>query len=109
MRPSEALALHRAEVLRILDAAGVRDPRIFGSVAHGKDTEESDLDLWIEAPPGFSLLDLGKLIGDLGELLGVRVDIGTGFRTQRIADDVARDAKPLRAFLAAMDAPRKAV
>ncbi|MBW5287879.1 nucleotidyltransferase family protein [Burkholderia gladioli] len=106
MKPSDALALHRDEVLRILDASGVGNPRVFGSVARGEDTEESDFDLWIEAPPGFSLLDLGRLIADLGDLLGVPVDIGTGFRTQRIADDVARDAKPLRAFLAARDMPR---
>jgi predicted nucleotidyltransferase len=95
MRPSEALALHRDDVLRILDAAGVRNPRVFGSVARGEDTEDSDLDLWIEAPPGFTLFDLGGLINDLQVLLGVPVDVGTGFRTQRIADDVARDARPL--------------
>lgn len=95
MKPSEALALHRIEVLCILDAAGARNPRVFGSVARGEDTEESDLDLWIDAPPGFTLFDLGGLIADLQELLGVPVDVGTGFRTQAIADDVARDAKPL--------------
>ena len=95
MKPSEALALHRVEVLRILDAAGARNPRVFGSVVRGEDTEESDLDLWIDAPPGFTLFDLGKLIADLQELLGVPVDVGTGFRTQAIEDDVARDAKPL--------------
>ncbi|WP_246279274.1 nucleotidyltransferase family protein [Paraburkholderia ultramafica] len=89
-------------MLRILDAAGVQSVRVFGSVARGEDTEESDLDLWIDAPPGFTLLDLGRLIADLKELLGVPVDIGTGFRTQRIADDVARDAKPLRVWLASM-------
>lgn len=95
MKPSVALALHRDEVLRILAAAGALNPRVFGSVARGDDTEESDLDLWIDPAPGFSLFDLGGLVADLEELLGVPVDIGTCFRTQRIEDDVRRDARPL--------------
>jgi predicted nucleotidyltransferase len=95
MKPSEALALHRDAVLRILAAAGARNPRVFGSVARGEDTEGNDLDLWIHPAPGFSLFDLGGLVVDLEELLGVPVDIGTRFRTRRIEDDVRRDARPL--------------
>lgn len=95
MKPSEALALHRDEVPRILAAAGALNPRVFGSVARGENTEDSDLDLWIDPALGFSLFDLGGLIVDLTELLGVPVDIGTGFRTQRIEDEVRRDARPL--------------
>ncbi|QQX89666.1 nucleotidyltransferase domain-containing protein (plasmid) [Cupriavidus necator] len=86
MKPSEALALHRNEVLRILDAAGALNPRVFGSVARGEDTEGSDLDLWIDAPPGFTLFNLGRLIADFEALLGVPVDIGTGFRATHIED-----------------------
>lgn len=95
LKPSEALTLHRADVLRILEAAGVRNPRVFGSVARGEDTEGSDLDLLIDTPAGFTLFDLDGLIHDLETLLGVPVDVGTGFRTPRIADGVARDARPL--------------
>ena len=95
VKPSDALTLHRAEVLRILAEAGARNPRVFGSVARGDDTEESDLDLLIDAPPGFTLLDLAGLQLDLAALLGVPVDLGTGFRTQAIADGVALDVKPL--------------
>jgi predicted nucleotidyltransferase len=95
IKPSEALALHRDDVLRILAAAGALNPRVFGSVARGDDTEDSDLDLWIDPAPGFSLFDLGGLTVELEELLGVPVDIGTGFRNQRIEDEVRRDARPL--------------
>ncbi|WP_218779302.1 nucleotidyltransferase family protein [Paraburkholderia caledonica] len=95
LKPSEALALRRADVLRILAAAGVRNPRVFGSVARGEDTEGSDLDLWIDAPAGLTLFDLGGLAHDLQTLLGVPVDIDTGFRTPQIADAAARDARPL--------------
>jgi predicted nucleotidyltransferase len=95
MKPSEALTLHRAEVLRILSEAGASNARVFGSVARGDDTDESDLDLWIDVPPGFTLLDLAGLQLDLETLLGVPVDLGTGFRTQAITDGAMRDAKPL--------------
>jgi uncharacterized protein len=48
MRPSEALAKHRDEVLRIARYP-VSNPRIFGSTARGEDTEESDLDIHLAA------------------------------------------------------------
>jgi len=57
MKPSEALTLHRVEVLRMLGKAGASNARVFGSVARGDDTDESDLDLWINVPLGFTLLD----------------------------------------------------
>ena len=96
MRPSEALALHRDEVLRILGMAGVSNPRLFGSTARGEDTDDSDLDLLIDAPPGFSLFDLAGLQQTLEALLGVPVDIGTTkFRNERIQAAIAEDARPL--------------
>jgi predicted nucleotidyltransferase len=49
----------------------VRNPRIFGSVLHGEDTEASDLDLLVDPVPGLTtLLDVGGLIDELSELLG---------------------------------------
>jgi hypothetical protein len=44
MRQSGALARHRDDVLGILDAAGVGNPRVFGSVARSEDTEASEVD-----------------------------------------------------------------
>lgn len=38
VKPSEALALRRTEVLRILDAAAALNPRVFSSVARGDDS-----------------------------------------------------------------------
>jgi len=40
-----------------------RNPRIFGSVLHGRDTETSDLDVLVDPGPGATLLDLGGLQG----------------------------------------------
>jgi len=55
----------------------VANPRIFGSVLHGTDTEGSDLDLLVDALPGATLFDLGNLLEELEDLLGVTVDLLT--------------------------------
>ncbi len=46
MRPSIALKNKREEVLEIISRYTVANPRVFGSVLHGTDTEGSDLDIW---------------------------------------------------------------
>ncbi|MCD2339189.1 nucleotidyltransferase family protein [Ideonella azotifigens] len=78
MKPSQLLELHR-EALRILVAkqARLRNLRVFGSVASGKDTEASDIDFLIEPLDGASLYDLAGLHVELEELLGVKVDLVT--------------------------------
>ena len=69
---------------------------VISPTARGEDTEDSDLDLLIDAPPGFSLFDLMGLELALEALLNVPVDISTGkFRNERIATSVANDACPL--------------
>lgn len=75
MKPSAALASHRARLLARLDRAPVRNPRVFGSVACGRDREGSDLDLLVEVVPGATLFTLGELQLDLEEMLGVHVDL----------------------------------
>ena len=55
----------------------VKKAAIFGSVARGEATEESDLDLLIEFEGRKSLLDLAGLKLDLQELLRRRVDVLT--------------------------------
>jgi predicted nucleotidyltransferase len=53
---------------------GVTRMGIFGSVARGEQTENSDVDIYIEAPP-MGLFALSGLNLTLEELLGVPVDI----------------------------------
>lgn len=48
MRPSEALEQHRSEIRRVMLENRSPNPRVFGSVLRGEDTEQSDLDLLIE-------------------------------------------------------------
>ncbi len=53
------------------------NPRVFGSVAHGNDNEDSDLDILIDPTPDTSLFDIGAIRHELLQLLGVPVDVLT--------------------------------
>ena len=77
MKPSRALELKRAAVREAASRFRTVNPRIFGSVLYGTDTEGSDLDLLVDALPGTTLFDLGALQVELEDLLGVRVDLLT--------------------------------
>lgn len=72
------------------------NPRVFGSVLSGSDTEGSDLDLLVDALPGATLFDLGGLQMELEELLGVSVDVLTPQDLPRkFRDRVLAEAQPI--------------
>jgi predicted nucleotidyltransferase len=71
------LRAQRQAILRLAQAHGVRNLRIFGSVARGEADVTSDLDLLVDLEPGRSLFDLGGLTVDLEALLGCPIDIVT--------------------------------
>jgi uncharacterized protein len=77
MRPSDALAAHRAELRELVTRHGLARARIFGSVLTGTDDEESDLDLLVEPTETTSLLTLAALKRDAETLLGVPVSVLT--------------------------------
>lgn len=77
MRPSQAFNQHREAIRDLVQRFRVSNPRVFGSVLHGTDTEDSDLDLLVDPQPGTTLFDLGGLQWELKELMGVRVDVRT--------------------------------
>ncbi len=77
MRPSEALRFYRDDIRRIVEQNGTRNPRVFGSVLRGEDTESSDLDLLVDPTPDTSLLDIARIQNLLQRLLGVTVDVLT--------------------------------
>jgi len=84
---------------RVAEAAsrhGVRRVRVFGSVARGADTQESDLDLLVEFEPGRDLFDLIELKSELEDLSGRSVDIVTERSlSHHIREKVLREAIPL--------------
>ena len=52
MRPSLAFETHRRAIREIVKKYPTVNPRVFGSVLHGTDHEESDLDVLVDALPG---------------------------------------------------------
>lgn len=86
----------RQDVIRLAGKHGARNVRVFGSVARGDARPDSDIDLLVELEPGRSLFDLGGLLFDLQDLLGVDVDVVTenGLRS-RIRAQVLQEAIPL--------------
>ncbi len=84
---------------RVAEAArrhGVRSVRLFGSVARGTDTQESDLDLLVEFEPGRDLFDLIELKSELEDLSGRSVDVVTEKSlSHHIREKVLREAIPL--------------
>ncbi len=65
----------RAALLQIAASYGVTNVRVFGSVARGEARPDSDIDLMVDFPPDFSLLDLAGLLNELEALLGHPVQI----------------------------------
>lgn len=96
VRPSIALDLQRDAIRNAASRFAVVNPRVFGAVLHGLDTEGSDLDLLVDPLPGTTLFDLGGLQLELEELLGVSVDLLTpGGLPERFREQVLAEARPV--------------
>lgn len=77
MKPSLLLQQHRIQIREATSRFAVVNPRVFGSILHGRDVEGSDFDLLVDTLPGTTLFDLGGLQNELEELLGIPVDLLT--------------------------------
>jgi predicted nucleotidyltransferase len=73
----EILKSKRSEILALASRRGVKNLRVFGSVARGQAGPDSDVDFLVELEPGRSYLDIGALLMDLQDLLGRKVDLVT--------------------------------
>ena len=69
----EELKSYREDILKIARRYHAPNIRVFGSVARGPATENSDVDLLVDAAPEQSTLDLISLIQSLSDLLGCKV------------------------------------
>lgn len=65
----------RSAVIATAARRGASNIRVFGSVARGDDGQESDIDLLVDLEDGVGLVALAGLQRELGELLGVPVDV----------------------------------
>jgi predicted nucleotidyltransferase len=77
LKPSVALQTHRAAIRSIVERHRAMNARVFGSVLHGDDVEESDLDILIDPTPPTTLMDVARIQVELEKLLGVSVDVLT--------------------------------
>ena len=66
---------YKNAILAIASRHHTDNVRVFGSVAHGTESEDSDLDLLVRAMEGCSLMDLCAMQREISELLGIKVDL----------------------------------
>ncbi len=94
MAVAELLTGQNALAIReIVERHGGSHVRVFGSFSRGTQHDHSDLDLVVDLDPSRSLLDLIAIQQDLGDLLGLRVDVVTERSlSPYIRDAVLKDA-----------------
>lgn len=94
MIPSQLINAKHREIMEISRQFAVENLRIFGSVAKGIDTENSDLDILVDTTGKTTMFDLCGLKMELEALLGIKVDVLTPrslpekFRHQVLAEAV---------------------
>jgi predicted nucleotidyltransferase len=92
MKPSDVLHILRAAIRLVVESHHACNPRVFGSVLHGRGTDNSDLDILIDPTSETTLFDIGAIRHELRKLLGVPVDVFTpnalpdSFRADVIAE-----------------------
>lgn len=86
----------RSEILALAERHGVRNVRVFGSMARDDANDASDVDLLVSLVPGRSGLALGGLLMDVQDLLQRRVEVVTeGGLHPALRERVLEEAQPL--------------
>ncbi|WP_459869455.1 nucleotidyltransferase family protein [Endothiovibrio diazotrophicus] len=80
-----------------MESNDAANPRVFGSVLHGDDTEESDLDLLVDPIEGkTTLISLVRIKRELEALIGVETDVLTPMALhERFRQSVLSEARPV--------------
>ena len=99
-RPSSTLTWvlrdKREQIVRIAEAHGASNVRVFGSVARGEDDNDSDIDLLFDYGPTMGLFEVSGLKLQLEEELGRPVDVANARSLwPRIARKALAEAVPL--------------
>ncbi|MBI4533509.1 MAG: nucleotidyltransferase family protein [Candidatus Melainabacteria bacterium] len=96
MDAADILKLKQEKIKELAARHGAYNVRIFGSIARGKSTAGSDIDLLVDFEHGRTIIDHVRLIRELEELLGCKVDVATvGWLKPRIRERVLRECVPL--------------
>ena len=87
---------HRSKIRALAEHHGIRDVRVFGSMARGDADDTSDVDLLVTLPSGRTGLALGGLLMDVQKLLRRRVEVVTerGLHPA-LRERILQEAEPL--------------
>lgn len=89
----ENLKAYRDDILAIAQSCHAPNIRVFGSVARGESSSDSDVDFLVDVAPEQSILDLIRLIQTLSDLLGCKVDVAQSTALNPLMrDEVLKDA-----------------
>ena len=69
------LRRNRSALLAVAARHGAKNLRVFGSVARGEETSESDVDIVADLPSGVGLFELGTFERELSDILKANVDL----------------------------------
>jgi uncharacterized protein len=96
MLQAAALADKSLAIHALTNRHRAANPRVFGSVLHGLERKDSDIDILVDALPGATLFDLGRLQVALEDLLGAPVDLLTpGDLPKLFRERVLAEARPI--------------
>jgi len=96
LKPSLILKIHRAAILSVIETNNASNACVFGSVVHGDDHEDRDLDILVDPTSNTSLMDIAKIQVELEKLLGISVDVLTPKELpEKFRNSVLAEAVPL--------------
>ena len=84
-----------SENRQLLKSYGVKDIRLFGSVARGEAEAGSDVDLLVEFEPSahIGMFEFSRLRRELSQLLNCRIDLATpNARHKSMKEEILREA-----------------
>lgn len=93
---AQRLEARRDDVIATIERYGGRNVRVFGSLARGNATPESDLDLLVDLPPQTGILTLGRIARDVEAIMGLETEVvPTASLRAAVRDHVLAEAIPL--------------
>ncbi len=90
----EDLRAQREEIFALVERYGAYNVRVFGSVARGKASPDSDIDLLVSFREDASIYDISGLWQDLQDFLGRSIDLVIDDhhqRSERFMRRISRD------------------
>lgn len=91
----EGLTGAASEIARLAAKRHLSRVRVFGSVARGEETPDSDVDLLVTPAPDASIFDIAAFQADVSDLLGLPVDVVSDRGSGPTMERIIHEAVPL--------------